>query len=118
MGQVKKFSPTILYPVMLVSGMVLIFPGPILDSLIHKFEISKSVAGRLPFLFFVGGFFGLLFMSELARLIGTKRTFLFALALSSLSLALLGLAWSFNLILPLFFLCGFANNKLPWRSDR
>lgn len=108
----QKFSPAALYPVMFISGMVLIFPGPILDSLIGHFEISKAAAGRLPLLFFSGGFLGLLLLSELARRFGPKRTFLFALFLSGLGLLLMGLAGSFPLILLLAFICGFANNIL------
>ncbi len=112
MGEDEKFFPAALYPVMFISGMVLIFPGPILDSLLADFGISKAAAGRLPLLFFSGGFLGVLFLSEISRMIGPKRTFLSALLFSGLSLFLIGLVKSFYLLLPLFFICGFANNML------
>jgi len=113
MGEDKqKYLVAAFYPLMLVAGMVLIFPGPVMDSLIKKFEVSKTVAGRIPFLFFLGQFFGLFFLSEMARIIGVKRLFIFSLVLSALSLALLAAATGFLILLPLFFLAGFADAVL------
>lgn len=104
-----KFSVASLYPLVLVAGMILIFPGPVLDSLIKKFEVSKAVAGRIPFLFFLGQFFGLFFLSELARIFGVRRLFMASLALAAVVLGLLGLATSFFMLLPLFFMLGFVD---------
>jgi len=113
MGEDKqKYSVAAFYPLMLAAGMVLIFPGPVMDSLIKKFEVSKTVAGQIPFLFFLGQFFGLFFLSELARIIGVKRLFIISLALSALALALLAAAPGFLMLLPLFFLAGFADAVL------
>ena len=113
MGEDKqKYSVAALYPLMLAAGMVLIFPGPVMDSLIRKFEVSKTVAGRIPFLFFLGQFFGLFFLSEMARIVGVKRLFVISLSLSALALALQAAAPAFIMLLPLFFMAGFADAVL------
>jgi fucose permease len=107
-----KYSLAAFYPLTLAAGMILIFPGPVMDSVIRKFGVTKSVAGQIPFLFFIGQFFGLFFLSELARIIGTKRLFIISLALSAITLALLAAAPQFFMLLPLFFVVGFADAAL------
>ena len=97
---------------MFLSGMILIFPGPILDSLITKFSLTQEMAGRLPFLFFAGGFLGQLFLSEIVRMFGTRKTFLFDLLAAALALGLIGFSRGYYQLLPLFFLAGFVNNML------
>jgi len=108
----KSFSSASLYPVMLVAGMALIFPGPAMDVLIHKFEISKSVAGRIPLLFFLGQFAGLFFLSTAAQILGVKKLFTLGLALLAAALCAIALAPGFYLLPPLFFIAGFADAAL------
>jgi fucose permease len=108
-NQEKKISISSLFSLVLVAGMILIAPGPILDSLMKRYELTKSIAGRIPFLFFLGQFLGLFFLSELARIFGVKRLLLVSLGLSAILLLLISFTPGLYMVLAAFGVLGFAD---------
>ncbi|AWR98201.1 MFS transporter [Acidianus sulfidivorans JP7] len=80
--------------------------APAIPMLVSKFKIAESLAGFIPFSFFLGSGIMQLPAAFISSKIGTKRTLILGLIIMSISSALVGLSDDFYQVLIFYFIGG------------
>jgi MFS transporter, FHS family, glucose/mannose:H+ symporter len=98
----------IFYPLLAISGLIMFIQGPTMKPIMETFSVTETIAGLLPFAYFVGNLLGVASFPRLATTLGSRNSFFYSALFVIVGLVMAASAPSIYVLLVGFLIFGTA----------